>query len=89
MLNKMEKGEQAIGPMTFEALAEEALNTFAEIADAPEQQLPSVGQLSANSFASWNMLPAGRRVMKEIPQSVLDGSLLQEEVAAKAGAVMS
>lgn len=31
----------------------------------------------------------GERVMKEIPQSVLDGSLLQEEVAAKAGAVMS
>lgn len=31
----------------------------------------------------------GERVLKEIPKSVLDGSLLQEEVAAKAGAVMS
>lgn len=31
----------------------------------------------------------GERVMKEIPKSVLEGSLLQEEVAAKAGAVMS
>jgi hypothetical protein len=31
----------------------------------------------------------GERVMKEIPKSVLDGSLLQEDVAAKAGAVMS
>ena len=31
----------------------------------------------------------GERVMKEIPKSVLDGSLLQEEVAAKAGTAMS
>lgn len=31
----------------------------------------------------------GERVMKEIPRSVLDGSLLQEDVAAKAGAAMS
>ena len=31
----------------------------------------------------------GERVMKEIPKSVLDGSLLQEEVAAKSGAVTS
>lgn len=31
----------------------------------------------------------GERVMKEIPKSVLDGSLLQEEFAAKAGPVMS
>ena len=31
----------------------------------------------------------GERVMKEIPQSVLDGSLLQGEVVAKSGAVMS
>lgn len=30
----------------------------------------------------------GQRVMKEIPKSVLDGSLLQEEVAAKAGAAI-
>jgi hypothetical protein len=31
----------------------------------------------------------GERVMKEIPQSVMDGALLKEEVAAKAGPVMS
>lgn len=30
----------------------------------------------------------GERVLKEIPKSVLDGSLLREEVAAKAGAAM-
>lgn len=30
----------------------------------------------------------GQRVMKEIPKSVLDGSLLQEEIAAKAGAAI-
>jgi hypothetical protein len=31
----------------------------------------------------------GERVMMEIPQSVMDGALLKEEVAAKAGPVMS
>lgn len=31
----------------------------------------------------------GERVLREIPQSVLDGSLLQEEVAARVGTVMS
>jgi predicted GNAT family acetyltransferase len=31
----------------------------------------------------------GERVMKEIPKSVLEGSLLQEDVAAKAGTAMS
>jgi hypothetical protein len=31
----------------------------------------------------------GERVMKEIPQSILEGSLLQEELAAKSGTVMS
>lgn len=37
----------------FKALAEEALTTFAEIADGASQKLASMGSSSANSFASW------------------------------------
>lgn len=60
MPNKLDNGEQAMGPMAFEALAGEALATFAEIADASEQKLASDGQLSANSFASGNTLTGGQ-----------------------------
>jgi hypothetical protein len=42
--------------MSFEALAEEALSTFAEIADGAAKKLASEGHLSANSFASGNTL---------------------------------
>lgn len=44
----------------FEALAEEALNTFAEIADGANQKLKFDGHSSANSFASGNTLTGGQ-----------------------------
>lgn len=40
----------------LKALAEEVLNTFAEIADGAEQKLTSGGHLSVNSFATGNTL---------------------------------
>lgn len=60
MPNKLDNGEQAMSPMAFEALAEEALATFSEIAGTSEQKLASDGQLSANSFASGNTLTGGQ-----------------------------
>ncbi len=44
----------------FEALAEESLSTFAEVADGAKQKLTSAGHSSADSFASGNTLTSGQ-----------------------------
>jgi superfamily I DNA/RNA helicase len=51
---------QLMSQLEFEALAKEALSTFAEIADSAVQKLAAEVHLSAHSFASGNTLTGGQ-----------------------------
>jgi len=71
-----------MSPIEYKTLAEEALNTFAEIADGAAQQMASGGHLSANSLATGNTLTGGKAYqnLNDINQANREGwEALQRE----------